>query len=223
MNLFNIFKIKSKKGFSLTEVLVATAVIAVLMTAMAMLLSSAQGIFTSLRRDSQADAVTALLGDYIEGRLKTANEVYIYNINKDGNDESTSFSDMISDDAWYYDPVKYKNGIIIISSSGGRIYDNMNIVDSSGNVAGFIAEDKNIAFKDEFYNNCEYPVKIESIFGENSYLKITHTPMRNGERLSAERVKSFFLLNGRIINGGNYDPLDADPKYILIYYKRYKF
>ncbi|MCL2087219.1 MAG: prepilin-type N-terminal cleavage/methylation domain-containing protein [Oscillospiraceae bacterium] len=252
--VFNLTVLKSRKGFTLVEMLVSTAIIGVLLTAMALIFSPVSSLANSIRRNSKADLIAVELGNYIEGRLLKANVVYIFNAKLE--DELSEFWSESDDE-------NLLNGIIILNRTNGKIYDardsynrlteELTQIEPIGTVGDFVSSSgavgdlpsPNAVYYDYFYNDLTFPMRLEAIFGNESFMRVSYTPMAQGpdlvpEPLSLERTKSFFLLNKNIRTNApdddnyakayeehpdypNYHENASEHEYIVIFYKRFDF
>lgn len=73
-----LMKLRHKKGFTLTELIIVIAIIAVLMTCVAAFVGPVQQIVKSSAASADALQVNKIIGDYIENRLSYASYVDVH-------------------------------------------------------------------------------------------------------------------------------------------------
>ncbi|MBP3857873.1 MAG: type II secretion system protein [Ruminiclostridium sp.] len=71
-------KRRHRKGFTLTEVIVVTAIVAFLMAAVAAFAGPVRTVIRNTNAKSDTNTINKIIGDYIEHRLAYANDIDIY-------------------------------------------------------------------------------------------------------------------------------------------------
>lgn len=231
--------LKSKKGFTLAELVIAIAVMSVLLAAMTAVFAQAMGVADKMRKNTFADGAAVEITDYIEDKIAKANVITIQYL--DGTDDlmkatsaGTPFN--VGDDC----PDFTQKGLLLIEqtgSSGGRIYDirlserytppapatedaaRYRYADSTK--LDTLASEANKVFLDDFYLDCTYSFDISVFNGKEDYINIKTTIEQEGKTLTAPREKNFFLLNHYSTISA--DTRDTSKKYIAIYYSRILF
>lgn len=181
-------RLKQKKGFTLTEVVVALGIFGVLIAAMGTLFSPIVTIAQASRYDTYTDSVQAQVGDYLRKTLDTAaGSGTTYPALCIGAIDETFYNEYIAETATL---ANYSPYALVIKD--GRLYD----PGAVGAVAfADIAGENYAAFLEAFYNNADLSFTFEEA-GPRT-LRIIMTASRDGERITRDRTSSFTLLTER--------------------------
>lgn len=224
-----LMKLRHKKGFTLTELIIVVAIIAILMTCVAAFAGPVQQIVKSSAASADALQVNKIIGDYIENRLSYASYIDVHiakdveNISSDNEvvGGSTGFTAIVNklNSATENANNKGKGGMLIFHyepdadepfNSSYEVYDipiaktstNINSLLFTGSAKNTRRELNGAVFSDEFYLNDSQIIILPE-------LSVVPNQMRNTLLMRLD-------IRGYSFDDDYYSPtaLDADNIYI---------
>ena len=231
MNMFR--RLRYKKGFTLTELIVATAIIALLMTCVALFAQPVRTMISGVEHESDSLKICEIVGNYLERRIAYADMVDVFvGYDKNDADVKEKFKELINDHTTspVSPPTKrdaqYTKGMLLFAfekntdeaeKSTFVLYD-IPIKDTDTAIPSDISKYK--VFTDEFYDRYEMFITTDEKMNGTYYTNVnnlTHNAFFSfrilayefnnaGTGITEKIVKDYYKY---INSGSGSDPTDA--------------
>lgn len=216
MLLKNLFKIK--KGFTLVEVVVASAITAILIAAVIAVFQPTVALMASINQNVFVNRVSDTVSDYVFDRLVKANNYKIYGYSYN-NLNSITTQDYVNNYYTKRDAATEKVYAMLISNDNGivdgartfgnyKVYDFMEVTGSDTFLTNLNLKDNFSVLNDDYYLDSNYKFTFDTSIDNTDignvkvWCNVRMTPFNSsGELISSERNNTFKLLNMNSIGG----------------------
>lgn len=230
MNMFR--RLKRKKGFTLTELIVSVAIIALLMACVAAFAQPVRSMMTGVRSNSDSLKICEIIGNYLERRVAYADKVKVfvgYDITSDEVTDMLETTDFAGEGTGEgVDDTNYTKGMLVmhlVKSPDGDEKNTFMLYDvpiKKGTTMPASLDDYGV-FTDEFYDSYQFFMttdeKMSGTESEPQYMDVntlTHKAFFSfrimgykfkdfGAGISDDVVKNYykFINTGKYIDGTN--------------------
>lgn len=204
-------RLKSKKGFTLAELIVTIAVSTLIVAAAVGLFSPAMGLIDSIKSNTNLDVLCDTSNEYIRNCLQGAGNVSVNSFNISGLDSVKNQIDNIA----VYDNYEVR----ALGYMNNKLYDFGAV--TSGNISSKIASYNDYrVFNDAFYGIVNYKLSFSSGGnGDERWITLLGQCFEeNGSSANQGRSMSFKVLDARAAVTSN---IDTSHSNIIIIYTAY--